>query len=117
MGPENDFDVILPFPGCGDASTEGAEEDHFVCSVGGIGFYCCGLCSKRKSKKTNGKAAANGATNGKNGSAAISVSELEKVLNAQKKGDNKDKAVKTLAEHAKSGKPLPKAFKVLEGKT
>merc|ERR1712151_1154792 len=84
------------------------------------GFYCCGLgSSKKKSKQKTEKNDKNGkaTTNGKNGGNAITVAELEKVLSAQKKGENKDKAVKLLADHAKSGKALGKGFKILEGKT
>lgn len=73
------------------------------------GFYCCGLCANRKPKSTTP------AQPQKSKATFITPAELEKVLNSQKKGDMKDKAVTLLASHAKSGKPLDKKFKQFEG--
>lgn len=78
------------------------------------GFYCCGLCSSRKSQSTPVKSQKQGQKE-KAKATFITPAELEKVLNSQKKGDMKDKAVTLLASHAKSGKPLDKKFKQFEG--
>lgn len=74
------------------------------------GFYCCGLCARKKSAAPkNGKAK-------KAAVPTISAQELEKVLNSQKKGEQREKAAKLFADHAKSGKPLDEKFKQFKGK-
>lgn len=73
------------------------------------GFYCCGLCAKKKGSKHVGIK-----KNG-NGSQDATVSEIEKTLKQAQQKKNEDKAVKLLSGLVKSGKPMTQP-KTLEGK-
>jgi hypothetical protein len=74
------------------------------------GFYCCGLCSRRK--KSNPKSQANGKADGRS---IITVEEAVRMLKTAKEKNNINKALKVLAGNVKSGDPM-KQPKTVEGK-